>query len=76
MTMLIVAFSNFAKAPKNRQGKIYHAGAIDAYGGVKAMLHPFLTLVLHGGCVKFHVPAAVPPGRNHMAPASWAPELI
>jgi hypothetical protein len=62
--MLIVAFCNFAKAPKNRQGNIYHVGAVNAYGGVKAMLHPFLTLVLDEGCGKFHVPAAVPSGKK------------
>jgi len=49
MTMLIVTFCNFAKAPKDWQGKIYHVGAINVYGGVMAMPHPFLTLVLHEG---------------------------
>ena len=44
MTMLIVASCNFAKAPKNRQGKIYHVGAINAYGGSEGDAPPILNL--------------------------------
>lgn len=72
MTMPIAAFCNVEKAPKNWQGKIYHVGAINTYGGVKMLLHPFLGLVLGGGCGKFHVPAAVPPKEDHITPIEEA----